>query len=138
MSCPEPAGLVCDRQAAHNCFVTITYLNGTILQADVLSHGENAICALAAGSTDVRTFQRIHGVWISEEIEPVTIRFGWQTVGATPAACADDYVCAKQLAAHLIHTLLTGYDPREADGTATASARGPRLIKRSRCREIIQ
>ena len=49
--------------------VTITYLDGTVLEAIALSHEHDEICAIVAGCDDVLAFTRIHGTWISEEIE---------------------------------------------------------------------
>jgi hypothetical protein len=47
--------------------MTITYPNGTVLEAIMLSHEENEIRAIAAGCGDVLAFTRIHGTWISEK-----------------------------------------------------------------------
>jgi hypothetical protein len=44
--------------------MTITYANGTVLEAIVLAHEEEALRVAVAGECDVRTFRRIHGVWI--------------------------------------------------------------------------
>ena len=57
----------------HYAIVTITYPDGTVLEAIVLAHEENEIRAIATGCDDALAFTRIHGTWISEEIEPVTI-----------------------------------------------------------------
>ena len=93
--------------------MTITYPNGTALKAIVLSHDEHAIRAIAAGRDDALAFTRIHGTWISEEIEPVTIEFEWQRRGASHTCSADDCVCPKELAACLIATLLGGCQREE-------------------------
>jgi hypothetical protein len=106
-------GLVCAYPGAHNAVVTITYLDGTVLEAIVLSHEDDEIRAMAAGCDDVLAFTRIHGTWISEEIEPVAIEFAWQRLGRSPAASEDDCVCPKKLAAHLIRTLFAGGEPKE-------------------------
>ena len=116
--CLERQGLVCAYPVAHNAVVTITYLDGTVLEAIVLSHEENEIRAIAAGCDDVLAFTRIHGTWISEEIEPVTIEFAWQRRGASPVASEDDCVCPKKLAARLIQSLFRGCEPNEAGSDA--------------------
>src|ERR1039458_4973537 len=84
----ERQGLVRAWSWAHNAIVTITYPNGIILEAIVLSHEENEIRAIAAGCDDVLAFTRIHGTWISEEIEPVAIEFAWQWLPVLFASCA--------------------------------------------------
>ena len=94
--------------------MTITYPNGTVLEAIMLSHEENEIRAIAAGCGDVLAFTRIHGTWISEEIEPVAIEFAWQRRRTSPAISENDCVCAKELAARLIAMLLSGCERDEA------------------------
>lgn len=96
--------------------MTITYPKGTVLKALVLSHEENEIRAIAPGCTDVLAFTRIHGNWISEELEPVTIEFAWQRHGASPAGTEEDLICPQELATHLIQTLFSG----ESDGEEVA------------------
>ena len=111
----ERQGLVRAWSWAHNAIVTITYPNGIILEAIVLSHEENEIRAIVAGCDDVLAFTRIHGTWISEEIEPVAIEFAWQRRGTSPSTSEDDCVCSKKLAARLIAMLLSGCEPVVAE-----------------------
>jgi hypothetical protein len=122
----DPEGLICAYAGAQNAVVTITYLDGTVPEAIVLSHKDDEIRAMAAGCDDVLAFIRIHGPWISEEIEPVAIEFEWQRLGPSPATSEDDCVCPKKLAAHLIRTLLIGGEPKEvqADAPYVFSTRG--------------
>ena len=94
--------------------MTITYANGTVLEAIVLAHEEEALRVAVAGEGDVRTFRRIHGVWISEECEPVGVEFPWQRRAASPALSEDDCICPKELAARLIRTLLSDSERDEA------------------------
>ena len=112
--------------------MTITYPDGTVLQAIVLSHEEHAIRAAAAGCDDVLAFTRIHGTWISEEIEPVTIEFDWQRRRTSPAISEDDCVCSKELATRLIESLFRGCEPKEAgsDALYVFSAEGNRVAVR--------
>lgn len=98
--------------------MTITYSNGTVLKAIVLSHEDHTIRAIAPSCEDVLAFTCIHGTWISEEIEPVTIVFEWQRRGAIPAFSEDDCVCPKELATRLIQMLFGGGEPDEATGEA--------------------
>ena len=87
--------------------MTISYPNGTVLQAIVLSHDEHGIRANATGCDDVLAFTRIHDTWISEEIDPVTMTFEWQRSRRVPAPSEDDCVCPKDLAARLIQSLFS-------------------------------
>jgi hypothetical protein len=86
--------------------MTITDPNGTVLKAIVLSHDEQAIRAIAPGCTDVLSFTEIHGIWFSDELEPVTIKFEWQRRGVSSIPAAADCICPKELAATLIHLLI--------------------------------
>jgi hypothetical protein len=85
--------------------MTITYPNGTVLNAIVLAHEDYEIRAVAAGCDDVLVCTRVRDTWLSEDWEPVTLGFAWQRGGTTPACSEDDCICPKELAAHLISTL---------------------------------
>ena len=85
--------------------VTITYPNRIILEAVLLSHDDNEIRAIAAGADEVLTLLRIHGVWVSEDLEPVAIRFEWERRREIRVYSEGDYVCSNELAAHLIQML---------------------------------
>ena len=115
MPCLERQGLVCAYPVAHNAVVTITYLDGTVLEAIALSHEHDEIRAIVAGCDDVLAFTRIHGTWISEEIEPVTIEFAWQRRGASPTPDLAACICPKTLAARLIQSLFRGCEPVVAE-----------------------
>jgi len=95
--------------------MTITYLNGTVLEAVVLSNEENAIRAIAPGCDDVLMFTRIHGTWISEEIEPVTIEFAWHRREISPTLSLAASICPETLAARLIQSLFRGCEPLVAE-----------------------
>jgi len=114
---------------AHNAIVTITYSGGTVLQAVLLSHEEHEIRAIAAGCEDVLTFTCIGGTWVSEENEPVGIRFAWQGGRAAPIAPEAEYICPKELADHLITTMLhpPGPDGVDAKDLYVFSKEGTRV-----------
>ena len=95
--------------------MTITYPNGRVRKAIVLSHEEHEIRAAAAGCDDVLVFTRIQGTWISEELEPVTFEFEWQLRAVPPTWSENEYICPKELADRLISTLLAGEEPGPAD-----------------------
>ena len=120
--------MVCAGLRAHNSIVTITYPNGTVLKAIVLSHDEQAIRAIAPGCTDVMSFTELHGIWFSDELEPVTIKFEWQRTGVSSIPAAADCICPKELAAKLIHLLVADDEAVEMRSdpvsALTAKARG--------------
>jgi hypothetical protein len=50
----------------------------------------------------------VNGTWISEDGGPVEVVFEWQRHSRKEAISESDCVCSKELAARLIHLLLTG------------------------------
>src|ERR1039457_6838865 len=125
----ERQGLVRAWSWAHNAIVTITYPNGIILEAIVLSHEENEIRVIVAGCDDVLVFTRIYGTWISEEIEPVAIEFAWQRRGTSTTPSEAACICSKVLAARLIQSLFRGDEPvvAESDNLCVFSPEGNRV-----------
>ena len=94
--------------------MTITYQDGTVLDAIVLWHEENELRAHAPCCDDILAFTRVNGIWVSENGEPVTIVFAWQRRPAPPLFSDADFICPKKLAARLIGSLLGGDDRDEA------------------------
>lgn len=90
--------------------MTITYLDGTVVQAVALSHDDNEIRAIAPGCDDVLAFSRVRDRWVSDEIDPVAIDFELQQRPARPVLSEEDCVCSKDLAARLIQTFFAGSD----------------------------
>jgi hypothetical protein len=109
-----PPGLACAGHLGHNQFMTIKYPNGAVCKAIILSHEEHEIRAIEAGSDDVQIYTRVKGLWFSERIDPVSIRFDWQDVTATAAPSVEDCICSKELATHLIQTLFAGCEGGKA------------------------
>ena len=128
----ERQGLASLAPASQNQFMTITYPNGTVLEAIVLSHEDNAIRAIAAGCDDVLVFTRINGTWISEELEPIAIEFAWQHRHASAVASEAACICPKALAARLIQSLLRGSEGEEvaAEAVCVSSPEGNRTAVR--------
>jgi hypothetical protein len=102
--------------------MTITCPNGTVLNAILLSRGEDQLRATVAGYEDALAFIHVHGCWFSEEGEPVTIAFEWQrrAVADVPAEC--DCVCPMELAARLISMLHGDSDPEQAKSRVSAAS----------------
>jgi hypothetical protein len=119
--------------------MTITYPNGTVLPAVVLSNGEDEIRAIAPDCEDVLVFTRIRGMWVSEELEPVAIEFGRKADAAPAAYSDDDYICPKELAASLIQSLLGACERDEAgaDGFYVFSPQGTNVaIQRTELKQF--
>ena len=77
----------------HNRFMIVTYANGTVLKAVVLTHEEHEIRAIAPGCDDVLAFAYVQGAWTSEEFEAVNIEFELERPLATPPALEADCIC---------------------------------------------
>src|SRR4051794_4548930 len=106
--------------------MTITYSDGTVLEAIVFAHEEESLRVAVAGEGDVRILRRIDGVWMSEDNQPVAVQFAWEC--PTPAAIPEvtDCICPKDLAARLIAMLNegTGEDDLLEDSLYTFSSEG--------------
>jgi hypothetical protein len=101
--------------------VTITYPDGTVLQALLLSNEADEI-RVNATRGDEASLTRVHDTWVSDQVEPVTIRFEWQAGRATSGPSDAGRICPRELADHLIWAML---GPRRRDGvdaTKTTSA----------------
>jgi hypothetical protein len=90
--------------------MTIKYPNGAVCKAIMLSHDQDEIRAVTAGSDDAQILRRVKSTWFSEEIEPVAIEFEWHRTGRQTTPAVKDCICSKQLATCLIHRLLAGSD----------------------------
>jgi hypothetical protein len=75
-------------------------------------------------------FTRIHGTWVSEDLEPVAVRFAWERRTAAHPFSDSDCICSKELAAQLIQSLFSGSEP------FSALAVGPDTLVAARPREV--
>ena len=106
----------------------IRYEDGRTVEGILLSRSENRMRVALKGTDDVTEFTDIHGVWVASDCEPVQIEFAWQKKSGEPVVSVDDCICSHELAAHLIHLLLSGAEeesskplPLSADGYAAGS-----------------
>ena len=88
--------------------MTITYPNGTALNAVLLSRENTRLRTAVLGEEDARAFTLISGTWISEDCEPVRIEFGWERRGPSNVPAEADCLCSKTHASRLISMLLAG------------------------------
>jgi hypothetical protein len=68
--------------------MTIKYANGTVCKAIMLSHDEDEIRAVTAGSDNAQILRRVKGTWF-KEIEPVAIEFEWHRTGRQITSAVD-------------------------------------------------
>lgn len=91
-----------------NELMTINYLDGKSMEAVLLSCTEQTMRVAVQGAEDAMELANIRGVWVSDECEPVSIRFAWQGIDHMPRASEDDFCCSLELAVKLIHSLFAG------------------------------
>ena len=96
------------RAIPQNEHMTISYPDGTALEALLLSRGDDTLRVIIPGDDDVRTFTLIRGTWVSEDCEPVKIEFAWQRSGKADLPREVDCICSKELASRLTSMLLAG------------------------------
>lgn len=88
----------------------IGYADGRTVEAALLSFGEDVVRVAVKGAHDSEIFRKIGGRWISEDCEPVVLRFGMLPV-RTPVVYRDqDFICSPGLAKQLIGLLASPDD----------------------------
>ena len=93
--------------------MTITYMNGTTMEAALLARTEKTLRVAPQGADDVLLFTYLNGAWVSEDCEPVLIEFEWQRRGRQPEISEADCVCSGELASRLIRLLLSGEEEEQ-------------------------
>jgi len=91
-----------------NEHMTISYPDGTAVEALLLARGDDTLRVIIPGDDDVRTFTLISGTWVSEDCGQVKIEFAWQRGGKTDVPREVDCICSKELASRLTSMLLVG------------------------------
>src|SRR5215471_13811541 len=87
----------------------INYADGRVVEAILLSRGNDTLRAAVQGEDDAQVFTLISGTWVSQEDGPVRIEFAWEHRGQANVPEAD-CICSKKLASRLISKLLVGSD----------------------------
>jgi hypothetical protein len=108
--------------------MTIGYRNGKTIEGVTLARTANTMRVALKGCEDAAEFINVHGTWISEDCEPVTIEYGPRR--NAPATLSEaDCICPRALAAVLIDLLLTdsAEDAWETRETQTTPQR-PQLV----------
>lgn len=83
--------------------MTLIYADGKRLEAILLKRTGNNMRVAAPGKDDVMELVNFHGVWVTEECEPVDIEFEWQKC-QTPGTESEN---SRQLASRLAWALLS-------------------------------
>jgi hypothetical protein len=93
--------------------VTITYANGSTVDALILSSQEGVVRAAVAGHDDVRIFKKVDGVWRAQDGQPVQLIYAWQKGNAAAPAQESHFICSKELGRQLISRLMNGSESRQ-------------------------
>jgi hypothetical protein len=114
--------------------MTITYPDGKVLDALLLSRSGDTLRAAVPGDDDVRTFTLVNGAWISNECEQVKIEFAWQRSGQVEVPRESDCIYSMKLPSRFISMLPNvGEGDELAENISALSAEGPQVrIQRGR------
>ena len=82
----------------------IRYQNGSAIEGLTLYRTDQIMRIAAAGVDDVMELTRIHGAWITDDCEPVTMETGIQFKDVVSDS-DEDFICPKELAEHLVSLL---------------------------------
>ena len=93
----------------------IRYRDGHTVEAALLARTAKSMRVAINGSDDAVEFQQVHGTWVSDDCEPVTIEFDCDSVEHAPAVREEDRICARELAARLLRMLFSGEDCKQED-----------------------
>ena len=86
----------------------ITYANGRTIHGVILTQNHDTIRVAVDGGHDAVQFTKLFGTWVSDDCEPVQIRFEWERTAPKAEVSVEDCICPKELAAELIHRLFSG------------------------------
>jgi len=93
--------------------MTITYADGTAVEALLLSSEEPVLKLAVAGEDDVRVFTCIDGTWRAENGQQVQLRYAWQNNRPATVPEESHFICSAELARQLIGNLMNGSEMQE-------------------------
>jgi hypothetical protein len=95
--------------------MTITYQDGRTVEGIILSKDDGTMRIAVNGGGDVVEFVNLFGTWISEDSQLVQIQSSWDRIVRKEMVSEADCICPKEIAARLIHLLLSGSDEDELE-----------------------
>jgi len=90
--------------------VTIRRGDEKTVEGVVLSRTEYKMRVALKDADDAAVFVCVDGTWISEDCEPVEVYWDWWRRPPKEPASESNCICPKELAARLIHSLVSGED----------------------------
>jgi hypothetical protein len=98
--------------------MTLRYTDGKTIEGVTLARTANMMRVAVEGCEDAAEFINVHGTWVSEDCEPVTIEYGPRRNPLATVSEAD-CICPPELAARLIDLLPTDSAEDEWEGQST-------------------
>jgi hypothetical protein len=91
----------------------VRFQDGRTVEGILLANSHQTIRVALRGAEDVTLFRKVNEVWVSDDCEPVTIRFEVECIAQAQAPTEDQCICSKELAAQLVQSLAAGDSPAE-------------------------
>ena len=88
--------------------MTITYADGSTVDALLLSSQGDVVRAAIAGHDDVRIFKRVDGTWRAEDGQAVQLIYERQKDTPAPFPEESHFICSKELGRQFISSLMNG------------------------------
>jgi hypothetical protein len=101
--------------------MTLRFMNGTTLEAVMLSRHESRMRVALKGLEDIVELNEVNGTWVTEDCEPVQVSFAWQRTVEAPVT-EEDCICSPDLAAKLVRMLISPGESEEESTQRTAMA----------------
>jgi hypothetical protein len=94
--------------------MTITYADGTVVEALLLSFKEPVLRLAVAGDDDVRVFTHVDTAWRTEDGQKVQVKPSWLADRPMPVPEESHFICSEGVARQLICNLMSGSETQGA------------------------
>jgi hypothetical protein len=96
--------------------MTLRYADRREIDAVLLSRTDGKMRVALKGSDDITELTEVSGAWVTDDCEPVQVRFAYQKPSPVPTS-EEDYICSPELAAKLMHLLRSADESEESSQT---------------------
>jgi hypothetical protein len=93
--------------------MTITYADGTVVEALLLSFKEPVLRLAVAGDHDVRVFTQVDTAWRAEDGQKVQVNPSWLADRRVPVPEESHFICSEGVARQLIGNLMSGSETQD-------------------------
>ncbi len=97
--------------------MTITYADGTVVEALLLSFREHILRLAVAGDDDVRVFTQVDTAWRAEDGQNVQVKPSWLADRPVPVPEESHFICSEGVARQVIGNLMSGSETQD-DGAS--------------------